>query len=94
MADFVLGIDIGGTNLKFGLVTPNGEISHKNSFPTKDFSQPILFVEKLYDFLEKEDLLSKISGIGIGAQWQFFPRNDRQCAEFDLEGNRSAGAII
>ena len=38
--DVVLGIDIGGTGIKFGLVTRNGEILHTDKVKTKGYPKP------------------------------------------------------
>lgn len=63
----ILGIDIGGTNCKMGVITRKGEILHQNSFTTNNFPTPEEFISFLYDYLQKEKLLSTIEGIGIGA---------------------------
>lgn len=66
--DVILGVDIGGTGIKFGLVTKRGRILHTDKVKTKAYPKP----EKL-----PEDLKKRISavikaeklqlcGIGIG----------------------------
>lgn len=67
MTHCALGIDIGGTNIAFGLVTAEGEIIFEHTFPTRQFENPIDFVQFLYHFLEEKNLLDIILGIGIGA---------------------------
>ena len=63
------GIDIGGTNTKAGLVTENGEIISRFSFPTTDFRE----ISEYKSFLGKnisamaEKNNAEITGIGIGA---------------------------
>jgi glucokinase len=37
MTDVVLGIDIGGTNTKFGFVDKEGKIFHQESINTRSF---------------------------------------------------------
>lgn len=37
-----VGIDVGGTSIKYGLVNQNGQILEQNSFPTADQKQQIL----------------------------------------------------
>jgi len=69
--DLAIGIDIGGTNIKYGLVTRAGNILRSGNLKMKDFSR----VEMLIDTLKKEitpllDELSteyKLIGIGVGA---------------------------
>lgn len=67
LTPLVLGIDIGGTNVKYGLVTEGGEIIHKNRFETKSFKQ----FEDLVDAIYKETLTFfndyELRGIGVGA---------------------------
>ena len=67
----VLGIDIGGTNTVYGLITKKGEVIHHESIPTKG-SLPILDLLERLDFKVNEALSSFIEigelvGIGIGA---------------------------
>ena len=63
------GIDIGGTNTKAGLVSGNGEIISRFSFPTTDFRE----IAEYKSFLGKKisDMAAEnnaeITGIGIGA---------------------------
>jgi len=69
--DLAIGIDIGGTNIKYGLVTRAGNILRSGNLKMKDFSR----VEMMIDTLKKEiapllDELSteyKLIGIGVGA---------------------------
>lgn len=71
MSNIVLGIDIGGTNTKFGLVDKNGNILAKSRIKTKDYTLFESFVEAIYNITlpmiaeHCED--GKIAGIGIGA---------------------------
>jgi len=65
-----LGIDIGGTNTKFGLVNHRGEILTKGSLPTDQYSTPEAFVDALYQQIHPMiDKYSEggIEGIGVGA---------------------------
>jgi glucokinase len=64
---YALGIDIGGTNIAFGLVNQKGEIVFEKNVPTEEFETPIDFINflaKVKEIAEKKD---SISGIGIGA---------------------------
>ena len=65
-----LGIDIGGTNTKFGLVNHRGEILTKGSIPTDQYNTPEEFVDALYEQIHpliEEYGDGKIEGIGVGA---------------------------
>ncbi|MDY3450995.1 ROK family protein [Riemerella anatipestifer] len=65
-----LGIDIGGTNTKFGLVNHRGEILGKGRIKT-DYDDIDDFINTLYKeiepILEQHDAKSQLEGIGIGA---------------------------
>lgn len=67
MCKLALGIDIGGTNTVFGCCDKNGEIHFESSVPTADSKEPQQLVERIYNCLEKENLIHNILGIGIGA---------------------------
>jgi len=63
-----LGVDIGGTNTKVGLVDVNGEVNFFNSFPTQAQGKdpnPFLvqMCESIGDILDSTS--TKVSGIGI-----------------------------
>lgn len=66
-----IGIDIGGTNTKFGLVNHRGEILAKGQIKTEEYKQVEDFIEALY--VNIKPLIDKISnnttldGIGVGA---------------------------
>ena len=66
-----IGVDIGGTSIKVGLVSKNGSLKAKESFPVIKGEDQKVTIEKLGDFilcLAKENKLnvSEIEGIGIG----------------------------
>lgn len=71
MEKLAVGIDIGGTNTKLGLVDIEGNIHAETAFPTSDYPDFDEFVEALHDNIQ--NMLSKVSpqielvGIGIGA---------------------------
>ncbi|HRO76318.1 MAG TPA: ROK family protein [Crocinitomicaceae bacterium] len=67
MEENILGIDIGGTNIKIGIVRHSGEIIYQNSFPINAFETPETLVNQLYTHLKETNFLSTIAGIGIGA---------------------------
>jgi glucokinase len=65
--EMILGIDVGGTSVKFGLVTPEGEIQNSTRFMTADWVNGIGFVESMKKeigaYLEKYPI---VKGVGIG----------------------------
>jgi glucokinase len=71
MADLAIGIDIGGTNTKFGVVDRNGHILEQGRTLTNDKSTPQDFIEDLYikiqPMIERLGGKEKFAGIGIGA---------------------------
>jgi glucokinase len=66
-----LGIDIGGTNTKFGLVSKSGEIFFRKSMPTNGKQGAGKFFKTLCDAITNEfepyKNKHKIAGVGIGA---------------------------
>ena len=64
---YALGIDIGGTNIAFGLVDKLGNIKIETSVPTNNFETPLDFINYLHQQKELQATNFKIVGIGIGA---------------------------
>jgi glucokinase len=68
---YAIGIDIGGTNAKFGLVNHRGDISYHGSIPSNRHDDVQLFIDELYEAIAPaiEDIggTGVIRGIGIGA---------------------------
>lgn len=69
--EYAIGIDIGGTNTKYGLVNHRGEIIKKGDLKTDAYPTVELFVSALYETLQpvikaqcKDGVLK---GIGVGA---------------------------
>jgi glucokinase len=69
--ELAIGIDIGGTNTKWGLVNHRGEIVKKGDLKTDNYPTIELFIDALYQTLSpviksagKDKILK---GIGIGA---------------------------
>lgn len=66
-----LGIDIGGTNTKYGLVNHRGEILEKGSLKTDEYPEVEDFINALYDkvspLIIKHCGQSHFDGIGVGA---------------------------
>lgn len=65
--EYYLGIDVGGTNIKIGLVSPDGEIVEQLHASTVELRQSGDFVEKFMDTIE-ENLLGydSITRVGVG----------------------------
>lgn len=71
MQKLAIGIDIGGTNISYGLVTEEGVVKLKESFPIKEFTDVNGFVDYLAERL-KISLTGlstefQLMGVGIGA---------------------------
>jgi glucokinase len=64
-----IGVDIGGTNTKYGVVNAKGEIIFSGSFNTKLYKNPKDLASGIYyDYIKKSNEQHiKASGIGIGA---------------------------
>jgi len=72
MKHYTVGIDVGGTNIKFGLVNRLGSILARTSLDTKQFhrnKQKLInaLIEEINYLICSKNLKSKdISGIGFG----------------------------
>lgn len=66
-----IGIDIGGTNSKYGLVDRNGNILFSGEMSTRGHEQVEGFIDDLYKnlspLIEKAGGTGRIKGIGVGA---------------------------
>ena len=69
--EYALGIDIGGTSAKFGIVNHRGVITNQGDIPTNKHADVERFIDELYEKIKPaikeiggEDL---IRGIGVGA---------------------------
>jgi len=71
MKDLTVGIDIGGTNTKYGIVDRQGNVLHQGNIPTTDFEDFQDYFDAMADALrEAVGLLPpnhRLVGIGIGA---------------------------
>jgi glucokinase len=69
--ELVIGIDIGGTFTKLGLVDREGSLFYEDSIETDKFDDPKSFVAAIYDifeeFLSSNKGKYEIMGVGIGA---------------------------
>ncbi len=68
--DFVIGIDIGGTNTKFGIINRRGEIVKRGNILTKSFLKASELIDKLYDqvhpMIDEMGGSKYLKGIGVG----------------------------
>ncbi len=70
MKNYYIGIDVGGTNIKFGAITENGKIIFKKSVPiyegekTQEGSVKKIF--EIVNYVKKNMGKNKCVGIGIG----------------------------
>ena len=66
-----VGIDIGGTGTKFGIVDRNGNILYSSEISTKGHQQVESFIDALYDSLkiliDQAGGPGRMKGIGVGA---------------------------
>ena len=72
MKKYVVGVDVGGTNIKLGVVGPSGKVIVRNSFATKPFaSSRIKLIAALSREIEASIITAglnkrQIAGVGIG----------------------------
>jgi glucokinase len=68
---YALGIDIGGTNTKFGIVNTRGDIFYRGAISTRKHDDVESFIDDLYEAvlpaIESIGGKSEILGIGVGA---------------------------
>ena len=72
MNKYVVGVDVGGTNIKLGVVGPSGKVIVRNSFATKPFaSSRIRLIDALANEIEASIITAglnkrQIAGVGVG----------------------------
>ncbi len=70
-AKFAVGIDIGGTTTKFGIVNNAGEILEQDRIPSNEHDVVEDFIEDLYvklkPMIDRAGGVDNFVGIGIGA---------------------------
>ena len=71
MSKYVIGIDVGGTTTKFGIVDSHGHITEQDRIPTNQHEVAEDFIDDLYakvmPMVERAGGISHILGIGMGA---------------------------
>src|SRR5208282_5099026 len=72
MKQYVVGVDVGGTNIKLGVVGSSGKVIVRNSFATKPFaSSRIKLITALGREIEASIITAgltkkQVAGVGIG----------------------------
>ena len=83
---YAIGIDIGGTNTKFGLVNHRGDISYHGAILTHKHELVTDFIDELHQAImpavEDNGGIGVIRGIGIGARIAF--GNERHLQKIDI----------
>lgn len=71
MKDLTVGIDIGGTNTKYGIVDREGNVLHQGNIPTTDFNDFQDFFDAMADAIRHATTLLQVNhrlvGVGVGA---------------------------
>lgn len=69
--EYALGIDVGGTTAKFGIVNHRGVITNSGNIATNKYHDVEKFIDELYEkvmpAIEQAGGLDLIKGIGVGA---------------------------
>jgi glucokinase len=91
MADFAIGIDIGGTNTKFGIVDRHGHILKQDRLLTNKHEAVQDFIDELHErlmpMINEAGGLKKFTGIGIGApNGNFYTGNIEYAANLKWRG--------
>jgi len=71
MDTLVIGIDIGGTGTKFGIVDRNGNVLFSSEMSTRGHDEVADYIDALYEnllpFIEQVGGKGRIKGVGVGA---------------------------
>lgn len=79
----IIGIDIGGTEIKYGLVTREGEITFSSSIPTEASKGVEVLLEKI-DMIIQELRDEKTIGIGISVTGQIDAKSGKIIGGADI----------
>lgn len=91
MKELVLGIDIGGTNTKFGFVDREGNIYGESSSPTRGYPEFGDYISQLHKQVDAAKAFlgmeSKIVGVGIGApNGNYYTGNIEEAPNLEWKG--------
>ncbi len=91
MSDFAIGVDIGGTNTKFGIVDQQGNILIQDRMLTNAGDDVQDFIDELHQkllpMIEKSGGIEKFIGIGVGApNGNFYSGNIEYAANLKWKG--------
>ena len=90
MSEIAIGIDIGGTNSRFGVVTDSGKVLKEDRFPTNEFPKAEDYVKALSTRISGvlDDYTDyTFKGIGIGApNGNFFKGTIEQAPNLPWKG--------
>lgn len=91
MADFAIGIDIGGTNTKFGVVDRNGDIIEQGRALTNEHENVQEFIDELFlqlsPMIKKAGGAKEFAGIGVGApNGNYYTGNIEHAANLKWKG--------
>ena len=83
MKSYVVGIDIGGTNTKLGIVDSRGTVLAKDSIKTNKHQRIEDYIQDLHQaflsLVESQNLDGEIVGIGVGApNANYFKRSEER----------------
>lgn len=91
MSVFAIGIDVGGTNTKFGIVDANGHILEQDRTLTNEHENVQEFIDTLHDklapMIERAGGPGQFRGIGIGApNGNYYTGNIEHAANLKWKG--------
>lgn len=92
-AHYAIGIDIGGTNTKFGIVDQRGDILYRGAISTRKHNNVEDFINELYNAIEPAISsvggVEMIKGIGMGA-----PNGNYYTGTIEYAPNLPWGGVI
>ncbi|MEI6948636.1 ROK family protein [Paraflavisolibacter sp. H34] len=95
---YAIGVDIGGTNTKFGVVNHRGETSHTGSLGTAAYATAEAFVDALHAALQPALIAvgqQHIKGIGIGApNANYYTGTIEQAPNLNWKGSVPLAALV
>ena len=72
-----IGIDIGGTNLKYGIISPEGEIMFKKSIKTRAGSGPKAMISRLTKLIDElKEKYGSVLSVGLGVPGVVDPKGN------------------